>query len=53
MLQGRPKGVRLATFSDVYEMPIQSKPKGKRKHSLQRNIIRGTQNAGKWCSWIV
>ena len=48
MLQGRPKGVRLATFPDVCEMPIRNKPKGKRKHSLQTNIMRGTQNAGKW-----
>ena len=48
MLQGRPKGVRLATFPDVYEMPIRNKPKGKRKHSLQKSIINGTQNAGKW-----
>ena len=27
MLQGRPKGVRLAAFPDVYEMPIQNKQK--------------------------
>lgn len=48
MLQGRLKGVRLATFPDVYEMPVRNKPKGRRKHSLQKNIINGTQNAGKW-----
>ena len=48
MLQGRPKGVRLASFPDVYEMPIRNKPKGKQKHSLQKSIINGTQNAGKW-----
>ena len=43
ILQGRPKGMRIASFPDVYEMPVRNKPKGKRKHSLQKSIINGTQ----------
>ena len=43
ILQGRPKGMRIASFPDVNEM----QPKGKTKHSLQKSIINGTQNAGK------
>ena len=47
-LQGRPKGMKLATYTDVHEIPARKTPKGKRQHSLQKSIISGTQNAGKW-----
>ena len=48
VLQGRPKGMKIATSSSVYDMPIRNEPKGKRKHSIQKNIIAGVQNGGKW-----
>ena len=46
--QGRPKGMKLATYTGVHEIPARKTPKGKRQHSLQKSIISGTQNAGKW-----
>ena len=47
-LQGRPKGMKLATYTSVHEISARKTPKGKRQHSLQKSIISGTQNAGKW-----
>lgn len=47
-IQGRPKGMTIATYTDVHEIPVRKNPKGKRQHSLQKSMISGTQNAGKW-----
>ena len=34
--------------ADRYLMPTRKPPKGKRVHSLSKNIAKGVQNAGKW-----
>ena len=46
-LQGRPKGMKIATFpgSTLNLQTIQKLPK--RPHSLSQNIARGVQNGGK------
>jgi len=31
-----------------YQMPTRKEPKGRRGHSLNKNIQLGQQNAGKW-----
>lgn len=33
---------------DRYLLPVKKQPKGKRVHSLSKNISKGLQNAGKW-----
>ena len=48
ILQGRPKGMKVATYPDIHNMCVKKPPKGKRKHSLQSSIVRETQNTGKW-----
>ena len=40
--------MKLATYASVHELPTRKAPKEKRQHSLQKSIISGTQNAGKW-----
>ena len=42
------KARMLSQKQDVHSMPIRKEPKGKRVHSLQQNIMKGLQNAGKW-----
>ena len=41
-MPGRP------TVSDNHSMNVRNEPKGKRTHSLETSINKGTQNAGKW-----
>ena len=46
---GRPKGMKIAQYqTSRYQFPCCKQPPGKRLHSLQANILSGTQNAGKW-----
>ncbi len=45
---GRPKGAKIAYYPPKYSMQPRRVPKGKRLHSLKKNINRGIQNAGKW-----
>ena len=49
---GHPKGMKIAQYpTSRYQLPCHKQPPGKRLHSLQANILSGTQNAGKWyCS---
>ena len=42
ILQGRPKGMKVATYPNVHNMRVKKPPKGKRKHSLQSSIVQGT-----------
>ena len=48
MLQGRPKGIKMATFpKSITSLNIKKRPP-KRPHSLSENVARGVQNAGRW-----
>ena len=44
IIPGRPAG----NGTDKHSMSVRNDPKGKRIHSLAKNITKGTQNAGKW-----
>ena len=46
---GRPKGITTAKFKkSKLTMPVRKEAKGKRLHSLNRNVSVGLQNGGKW-----
>ena len=46
---GRPAGMTVARFpASRYTMCARRPPKGKRIHSLTKNIAEGLQNGGKW-----
>ena len=46
---GRPAGMTVARFpASRYTMCTRRPPKGKRIHSLAKNISEGLQNGGKW-----
>ena len=48
VLQGRPKGMKLATFpKSSASLTIKKRP-AKRQHSLSKNVQTGVQNAGRW-----
>ena len=48
-LPGRPKGMKVAQYPpSQFQLPCRRPPPGKRPHSLQSNILSGTQNGGKW-----
>ena len=48
VLQGRPKGMKIATFpKSSSNLTIKTRPP-KRPHSLSKNVATGIQNAGRW-----